>query len=1011
MKNAKSILFVSSFILTTGATISLFAKANSAKPENLSEIRQRISTQLFHLPAEFTTDVERGDSPLKASHALFDRIDKIDALNPPSTEEASGVRAVRRVYNNSALEDSFTVVDRMQLPVELQNSTMPVHSSIARFRLGLQHSLDFANLRVLRPSDKLYREELLIEAFGERDLIARKSALERSAWLPMMHEQENVSLLHSLRGNASTAWSDVQGALRLPLKAEWLKTLDDGEIVTYTGAGTIEVGSSAGISYHLSGNADPKAAQALRTYLAGNFRISILKEEDRHVRVKVQRTGAPAMEPVSHRAYIVASSALSELNSIASVSDAIFPFRLPDEDALGRGLELIYHFDLQDDRAVEAYEQAALGRFSLADALAVAHQNRGPVQTNHAVGADAVPSLEAKIAFSENGSLLHPEYAVISLKDRTTQNVRARSKIQLEEDSAPRLHNGPATSFFSIDTKNHVIAEGLIGENHASGFELNRASSRVESLFGVDHLFPKVAVFSADSLVPTRVGRLEFSVRVALTPNQILKFAQIPKEQFWAHLEKGFDKADTVWSQAPGERAVAKACGWAFNTFGWFTPFTDVDARFGVRFWHADQFHDRWFALQEFVLERAKNGEVVFTEADREEFSRLVNALYSDSAFAYESIKTTVLALRSVGEHQVQYRISAQTAAFPGVEFAGHSLADLDRLSHRQARVSQHQPGPVSSDLSLEVSGLAFDLTEKDSFEWRFRAARRPEFVWVRLDEITEQNGVKFFSAVKRAVLENRGQFDAGENVIRLDRGDTSHFGTAITQAITPGKSYRLVVALMEGSKASLEATREFHADPSRLTELPVKLADLRREPPSWTQIPELKPEAAQAGIEEPRLEAKDSAEPPQSPELKAVHNSEPGAEPSPAPSASQLAGAEAAQPIDPELAKAEADARAYYEQQAALANGGQPLPSTPQMYPSQSAYDYPVYQDPNQAQAQAQAEAQAQAPDAVREPTAVHPDSVLANPHLLPRDRMFVNTNAPMPEQANRDSDQPQGN
>ncbi|MCM2277883.1 MAG: hypothetical protein NDJ89_07375 [Oligoflexia bacterium] len=825
---------------------------------------RKIPASYESLPAEIAEAANKGREKLghRISNAFFERISDFDLLD-------GDLKASRSVFDNNDIEESFTVVDRLRLPVSLTVATLPLGSGFATFNIGLGGSLDVTNLRIVKPSNSLYSKRLLEELLESRDLERRSRELDDSDWLavarsefahaspetpdyysaPAEKEGEKpVFLLDSLRkARYGRLWNLVASPLRLPLRAEWLSRLEDDEVMTYAGTGLIEVGPSLGLTLQTSSGvlSDLGLNASIRAYLKGEFRVSVMRIGEKRAKVKVTRRvekGIRGSAGSQTRAEIYDGFLLAG-STLGKIRPSLVPISFSADRAFGRTFEVGYEYDLNDERGIEAYEQAVIGQMGLSDELALATLSDGAAApVRRAFGRDGEDRRSSRAIGVKLALLKHTgdstytvEEATISFPDGTSKVFKARTDALFKRTTGVGIWRSSESARYSIRTdliENEDgapgaygwIAEARIEDNSASGFELNRYASMIESVFGNDRIFPEVPLFlppdenlnsyrwneatSANEPAPpepTRYGYTSFYFRIGLTAAQLRRFATVQPERMWELLELGFERPAGFWTTSGG-RAASGVGGWLYNLLGWSTHFTDVDERLGPKFAHARDFQERWAGLAPLAANAG-------TLEGQRAFARRIGEMYGDKIFAYELIKTTLLALRDLREEEISFQINARSAAFGTRDLRGGTITEIEKLTQRYADETDFDRPILRQDPGLELSRLKAEALEgTGAVKVAFTAARAPGLLMIKLDELSST--LRIATPVRRMLIPNRGGFQAGRNELLLERSEIPGFRRELACALRPGRNYRLTLALIDGGNAGPAQSTEFFVNP-----------------------------------------------------------------------------------------------------------------------------------------------------------------------------------------------------
>ena len=869
--------FIVGLTLTLAAG-AFIARATQETPSS-GESKSKLETRFEKLPDDFARAAAKGKRKLghKISNAIFDQVSEWNANVTLDNGVSIGVQAGRTVYANDDIEDSFTVADRLSIPLTLPGVAIPIGVPEITFNLGISGKLDFMNLRIVKPSDSLYKQTLLTSLLSADDLEKRRSEAEGSDWLKLAREQATqvsasdyldatktgdkpVFFIDSLRNaRYGRIWNQFSHPLRIPLKASWLDRMDDSEVISYGGSGTVEVGPSVGLNLNFAGAEGANIGASFRAYLRGLFRISILKLDSKTARVKVTRENTKGLTTTVGASFnleifdgFVVAGSPDDPNAkrMAKLKDAVIPFRFTSDRSWGHTLDIGYEYNLNDTRAVEAYEQAVVGRFALSEEMSLAFAPLGenaPVRQVVRRDADTETEsrklkMEMRLLARDASGTYTVEDAVIQFPDGTMHVFKAKTDANFSRKLGFGIWKTKESVSYSIrtdyveDTRDPEntsnfgwYAEGHIYDNATSGLEMNRYSEMVESLFS-KRIFPRLPVtmpvdpdkirraangdiLEEPPLEETDFGDSHFFFRVALTPSQMMKLAKISEDEMWVHLENGFERFDGAWRSGP-KRLIARIGGWLYNSVGWVFKADQIDQRLGIRFLHADEFMDRFREVKK-LLGKIENPSDLTLEQKRKA-SKMVAELYSDKIFTYELIKTTMLAFQTLNDSQLSFHISAQTMAFPSVDVDGGSITEIEKITQRFARETDFdQPGAnrTGQDLELAISNLVMEVKSASLYEIRFTAAKEAPMVLIKIDEVSDF--LKFTSTVKRILVPNRGQFPKGDNVLVLDAVGGIGFRKELAERLEPGNTYRFTIALVEKLTSGPAVSVEFKTKPA----------------------------------------------------------------------------------------------------------------------------------------------------------------------------------------------------
>ncbi|MCM2322298.1 MAG: hypothetical protein NDJ90_03445, partial [Oligoflexia bacterium] len=151
----------------------------------LARDQDRINAVYGELPSELAEAANKGRESLgnKISNVFFDRISDINVFSAPLGDDGRlRLKVSRAIFSNNDIEESFTVIDRVRLPLSLPVLSVPLGNAFATFNIGLGGSLDVTNVRLVKPSNALYSAPLLRDLRKGGDLLERARAVLSSEW-------------------------------------------------------------------------------------------------------------------------------------------------------------------------------------------------------------------------------------------------------------------------------------------------------------------------------------------------------------------------------------------------------------------------------------------------------------------------------------------------------------------------------------------------------------------------------------------------------------------------------------------------------------------------------------------------------------------------------------------------------------------------------------------------------------------------------------------------------------
>lgn len=161
---------------------------------------------------------------------------------------------------------------------------------------------------------------------------------------------------------------------RIPWTKKALGRLGEGELVSYSASGYISTGLELGIvPFKIHKDANIKLSVGAKVFLTGEFRITVLKESERYVRVKVTKIHSRGSEITAGSSVddveIFKGFAMFGSDDFGRVKISVTPFNFSLRSERKRQFDLGFRYDMNDEDAVEAYERAVVGQFDKSEEI------------------------------------------------------------------------------------------------------------------------------------------------------------------------------------------------------------------------------------------------------------------------------------------------------------------------------------------------------------------------------------------------------------------------------------------------------------------------------------------------------------------------------------------------------------------------------------------------------------------------------------------------------------------
>jgi hypothetical protein len=780
----------------------------------------------------------------KISAAIFDLLEDISIIDIGVGKGSLKLKAGRKIYDNHDVLGSWTVIDRFRLGYKypLYEYLNPFGSGFFfGFRVDGLVETDFLDIRQVLPSqyDEMQKPE---QRFAElessnwfRNFLHNGDKSDESRALVDMNRSELNPPNRSPSGRESTfrafdgltrarysrLWNMISFPGRIPFKSEWISHIQQGEIISYAGRGKVELGPSVGWSIDLTGITNIlKAELSLRTWLIGQFRISIYREDERYVQVKLNRQatlgGGTSFDSGTDDVVVGFLSFESRLHRTD-----ITPFSFGLSKARTRSFDVVYRYDLTDESARAAFDKATRGRFGDSDDLAggLDWQTVEKPRAVTKVGmrdtvADRIGKVsETRLAFlyrhKHVADLTHSDI-VITLEDGSTRvfrSVARNSKMwrwvwgdQEQADHDYRISVNLDRFEAEMPDAITLTVNGDIADSDTSGREMNEYINEVESVSNRPGFFPRplnykpLTRFQAidantdfdrrgkpsvdrDAMQDYYYGRCSFFYQITYDQEQFDRFIDTPEDQMWPLLERAFAVPEGTWA-TPTKRFAFRmqhVVPWLLNY-----PLYVINVHFrnGSMLYNAQKIHDKWLMCQQ-------RGEI----HDR---IRSAGKLFSNRLYGYELSR--LLRARLAGE-KISYVIQGTSHVFGNLRVEGQSRTAVDPITDRMDRVIDlDRSGPrQQSDALALISETNVDVQDPTHLMLNFTITgpEEPHSLFFRL---VEYRSWKLPRPVgERFYLNTDHIFAAGPNSLMID--DQKSFLSEFVQRMQPDSEYELVMA------------------------------------------------------------------------------------------------------------------------------------------------------------------------------------------------------------------------
>lgn len=827
--------------LFAGVCAAALAAAETAPAPAPADVRQARAPETWRDSRIRAASWHGGE---RLATAIFELIEDVPLVDLDIGGD--GARVVlnvgRRVYDNHDVLGSYTVADRFRIRTSypIVSLSEPMAGSLtARFDIGGRVGLDFVHIRQVLPNqyEALAPVESRAADIGRllesAPLAAEPVAGGAVADAPrepdewMLVDGSVDSRLFAFDGLTKARygrlWNLLVVPLRTPFQAEWTDRLRPGDIVSYGATGQIEVGPSIVLNADITGITQMLAMDAgVRIFVSGEFRVSVLREDEHHAQVKVSRTGAFGRSATAGSGVSELIEGWTLLNSdVGARHTSLIPFRWDTSRSRGKSLDLVYRYDLRDPRARSAYERAVLGRLAMSDRLA-----GGLLWRDAPADAPVQRVGERLTAFDDASRASRARYGIVYRHHHDSSVRHADILLRLRDGDAhvyrSSARNGTRWRWVwgvyekrsydfrvNIDLDRLVAvgadamtltASGEIADTDTSGPELAAYIAEVEHATGRTGFFPNSPLW-LPSEAPPRVpaaaeferrlepgyrpaparavdhGRSSFFYQVTWSQAQLERFLGMPRERMWPLLEQAFRMRAGRWATPP-RRLWYHITHFPATLLNFPLYAVNQQLRSGSVLWEAERVRRLWVKAQD--------------ARDPKRRARLLGELFLTRSYSVELLRLLRLALP--GE-RVSYVMQGQSYAFGRLRDEGSAGTDVDPRPERMERVIEFdrvgaRPTPANSVALAELRVRAID---DQRVRMTFTLPEVPvRALYVRLVEYRRWRLARVAGEV---VITGFGErLRAGHNDLVIDR--RGGMLSALLARAQPGGRYELALAL-----------------------------------------------------------------------------------------------------------------------------------------------------------------------------------------------------------------------
>jgi hypothetical protein len=607
----------------------------------------------------------------------------------------------------------------------------------------------------------------------------------------------------SWRPRTKKIWNLITFPFKLPFNLKRLQKLQDGELISYGLKGFAEVRANAAFKvspFPIPGDAG--VSVGARVFVEGEYKITILKENSRFVRVKKTRVrsigfggraGGSGEQIEVYKGFMLFPGTKLEQKDVLKQKLKVIPFEWKADRKYSTLFDVGYRYDLKYELARQAYLDAVKANFR------ISQDGEGRVAANgdKAIerifdrkskmrGTDQRLKVDLKLVESTNQKKREHTTAVIKLPEgdriisKDYQELSEEWKVlwgRFEKLNYKFTMAMDQTGFLNDEENSYqLIIEAFMEDSNTSGREMARYINQVEKTIGQKGILPRLPVY-----IPKLYGeeiddgytevtlegvkykhakyrQSSFYYGFNISQTQLEKLVNLSEEQLWAALEKAFYKEPGKWK--------SKGKQFWYGAKNMYATILNGPAYLANQ--HLKQGSDLYMARRIFKnVKRLKehfNTEYEEKIEQATERMKIFKRMVNTRNFGHELMRFLLFAIQ---EEEIDYFITATNEAFGRIQERGRLTTNAEYLLQLTDEDIgfERLAGSVSTnpDLIFEKVGI---VKEDEKYYLKFNANHVPNVMYFKVQRTTRMKKVK---SVVELVIKNTKRFQVGENKLLID--------------------------------------------------------------------------------------------------------------------------------------------------------------------------------------------------------------------------------------------------
>jgi hypothetical protein len=730
--------------------------------------KEEVKIQMW--PDKIWTDLSRelDRSGTQLTNVIFDQIDDFTLLTLGSNNNKFQLAVKRSVFDNQDILNTYTVND--QLSVNLGRSatefSIPLIPSVTNplnFNLGVGGKLVVNHIRQVFSTK--YPE------LPKVDDLNKESNKESEVY--EQEEKKWWDVDSSWKPRLSKFWNPLSSVWRIPWTKEGLEKLKSGDLISYSSSGYLSVGLESGfVPMRIAPGVDLSVGIGVQVYVKGEFRITLLKESDRYVRVKVTKIKSlgQGLTAGAHTNDIKVMDGLLLFEGkkleyqIKDQKITVIPFKISIDRENKNQLDVGYRFDLSDPYAEEAFEKAMRGNFKFAEDLSKTNPAVTHLLTRDALEKRRSVSYQLGLKWIYNFGRSREKkdlWATIQRPDGTKEIFK--SSLQMAKGWTTLWGSGEKQNFLfttlfdktAYENKDEnsfqLVSEALYEDVNTSGKEMRRYIHDIQSVVGGRQVLPELPLMvpkeNSNKLKQASYKRSSFYFGQYFTQKQVMKFLMTDSEKAWVISNRSFD----------------------------YLP--NGDQKSG----RVKRFFNHWMKLQKRFKQDLSSEEMIDALQD-------LRLLFRFQARAIHAMKALVFSLD--GE-EVDFFITGTNRSFGRIQFRGRVQTNAEKLLQIADETVdfENRVGLFRPDLLAKINDLKVEQRPDLQLKVSFTLPKGIKYLYFKL---LRSSGWKKIKTARDLIYVNKDRFKEGQNEWIIGPDSQDPLDQAMWTALTKEEYYTL---------------------------------------------------------------------------------------------------------------------------------------------------------------------------------------------------------------------------